>query len=111
MARLSRNPQLDTPFIMPTLIIPTPLRKFTDGQGTFSSPADTVKSLLASLAEAHPGLKPHLFEDSGALRSFIRVYVGDEDIHALQGEDTPLDGRDDVSIIPAIAGGVGRSIL
>ena len=45
------------------------------------------------------------------MRSFIRVYVGDEDIHALQGEDTPLDGRDDVSIIPAIAGGVGRSIL
>lgn len=91
---------------MPTLIIPTPLRKFTDGQGTFSAPADTVKSLLASLAEAHAGLKPHLFEDSGALRSFIRVYVGDEDIHALQGEDTPLDERDDVSIIPAIAGGV-----
>ena len=96
---------------MPTLIIPTPLRKFTDDQGTFSAPADTVKSLLASLAESHPGLKPHLFEDSGALRSFIRVYVGDEDIHALQGEDTPLDGRDDVSIIPAIAGGVDRSIL
>ncbi len=96
---------------MPTLIIPTPLRKFTDGQGTFSAPADTVKSLLARLAEAYPGLKPHLFEDSGALRSFIRIYVGDEDIHALQGEETPLDERDDVSVIPAIAGGVGRSTL
>ena len=96
---------------MAQLIIPTPLRKFTDGQGVFSEDAASVKELLAALAAQHPGLKPHLFEDSGSLRSFIRVYVGDEDIHALQGEDTPLDGRDDVSIIPAIAGGVGRSIL
>ena len=91
---------------MAQLIIPTPLRKFTDGQGIFTEEAATVKDLLAALASQHPGLKPHLFEDSGSLRSFIRVYVGDEDIHALQGEDTALQSNDEVSIIPAIAGGV-----
>jgi len=90
---------------MAQLIIPTPLRKFTDGQGTFAQEASTVKELLAALAAQHPGLKPHLFDESGALRSFIRVYVGDEDIHALDGEATALDSRDEVSIIPAIAGG------
>ena len=91
---------------MAQLIIPTPLRKFTDGQGVFSKDAASVKELLAALAAQHPGLKPHLFEDSGSLRSFIRVYVGDEDIHALQGEDTALQAGDEVSIIPAIAGGI-----
>ena len=72
----------------------------------FSEDAASVKELLAALAAQHPGLKPHLFEDSGSLRSFIRVYVGDEDIHALQGEDTALQAGDEVSIIPAIAGGI-----
>ena len=62
---------------------------------------------LKGLAEQHPGLQPHLFDESGTLRSFIRVYVGDEDIHALQGEETPLNSSDEVSIIPAIAGGCG----
>jgi len=91
---------------MAQLIIPTPLRKFTDGQGVFTEKAATVKDLLAALASQHPGLKPHLLADSGSLRSFIRVYVGDEDIYALQGEDTALQANDEVSIIPAIAGGV-----
>ena len=91
---------------MAQLIIPTPLRKFTDGQGVFTEEAATVKELLAALASQHPGLKPHLFEDSGSLRSFIRVYVGDEDIQELQGEDTPLATASEVSIIPAIAGGI-----
>ena len=91
---------------MAQLIIPTPLRKFTDGQGVFSEDAASVKELLAALAAQHPGLTPHLFEDSGSIRSFIRVYVGDEEIHALQGEDTALQAGDEVSIIPAIAGGI-----
>ena len=92
---------------MAQLIIPTPLRKFTEGQSTFAQEAASVGSLLKGLAEQHPGLQPHLFDESGTLRSFIRVYVGDEDIHALQGEGTPLNSSDEVSIIPAIAGGCG----
>jgi len=91
---------------MHQLIIPTPLRKFTGGLGVFESDASDVRSLIGALVSAHEGLKPHILDDSGALRSFIRVYVGDEDIQELQGEDTPLATASEVSIIPAIAGGI-----
>jgi molybdopterin synthase sulfur carrier subunit len=90
---------------MPNLIIPTPLRKFTEGSSTFSSDANSVVGLLENLATAHAGIRPHLFNESGELRSFIRVYVGDEDIHALDGINTALEAGTEVSIIPAIAGG------
>jgi molybdopterin converting factor small subunit len=90
---------------MANLIIPTPLRKFTAGAATFRSEAPTVDALLQALAEAHPGLKPHLFDGEGTLRHFIRVYVGDEDIEALDGVSTALETHTEVSIIPAIAGG------
>ena len=62
-------------------------------------------SLLQALSNSHEGIQKHLFDDSGDLRSFIRVYVGDEDINELEGSDTKIDDRDEVSIIPAIAGG------
>lgn len=91
---------------MHQLIIPTPLRKFTGGLGVFESDAADVRSLISALVSAHEGLKPHILDDGGALRSFIRVYVGDEDIQELQGEDTPLATASEVSIIPAIAGGI-----
>ena len=90
---------------MANLIIPTPLRKFTAGAATFSADTPTVDALLQALAEAHPGLKPHLFDGEGTLRHFIRVYVGDEDIEALDGVSTALEPATEVSIIPAIAGG------
>ncbi|MGB0511326.1 MAG: hypothetical protein ACPGGB_10440, partial [Flavobacteriales bacterium] len=63
---------------MHQLIIPTPLRKFTGGLGVFESDAADVQGLIASLVSAHEGLKPHILDESGALRTFIRVYVGDE---------------------------------
>lgn len=91
---------------MHQLIIPTPLRKFTGGLGVFESEATNVRELIGALVSNHEGLKPHILDDSGALRSFIRVYVGDEDIQELQGEDTPLATASEVSIIPAIAGGI-----
>lgn len=91
---------------MNSIIIPTPLRKFTGGAGQFESPADNVQGLLDDLVNAHSGLRPHLFDGAGELRSFIRVYVGDEDIHELDGTDTALAPGTEVSIIPAIAGGI-----
>jgi molybdopterin converting factor small subunit len=91
---------------MPKLIIPTPLRKFTEGKTTFGSDANSVGQLLENLATAHAGIRPHLFNEAGELRSFIRVYVGDEDIHELDGVNTALDPGTEVSIIPAIAGGI-----
>ncbi len=90
---------------MANLIIPTPLRKFTGGAATFSADTPTVDALLQALAAAHPGLQPHLFDGEGTLRHFIRVYVGDEDIEALDGVSTALETSTEVSIIPAIAGG------
>jgi molybdopterin converting factor small subunit len=90
---------------MATLIIPTPLRKFTNGKAMFEASATDVQSLLQALSNSHEGIQKHLFDDSGNLRSFIRVYVGDEDINELEGTNTKIDDRDEVIIIPAIAGG------
>lgn len=90
---------------MATLLIPTPLRKFTGGAGLFTAEATDVAQLLSELTTAHPGIRPHLFDDSGALRTFIRIYVGDEEIDALDGVATGLGPEEEVSIIPAIAGG------
>lgn len=90
---------------MATLLIPTPLRKFTGGAGLFNAEAADVAALLDALTTAHPGIRPHLFDDSGALRTFIRIYVGDEEMDALDGVATALAPHEEVSIIPAIAGG------
>ena len=90
---------------MPTLIIPTPLRKFTNGKSIFNAPAANVNELLKALSNSYEGIHKHLFDDAGDLRSFIRVYLGDEDINELEGTATKLDEKDEVSFIPAIAGG------
>ena len=90
---------------MANLLIPTPLRKFTGGAGLFESDAPDLAALLDHLVARHPDIRPHLFDDSGTLRTFIRLYVGDEEIDALDGVATALAPSSDVSIIPAIAGG------
>ncbi|MFV9504640.1 MAG: MoaD/ThiS family protein [Oscillochloridaceae bacterium umkhey_bin13] len=88
-----------------TITIPTALRQYADGQATVALEADTVGAALRGLIEQHPALGQHLFGEGGKLRSFVNVYVGDEDIRYLQGEATPLPAGETVSIIPAIAGG------
>ncbi len=90
---------------MAKLIIPTPLRKFTDNQGSFVSAGNTVKDVINDLIAHYTGLKQHLLDDQGSIRSFVRVYVGDEDINRLHGEQTPIQADTVVSIIPAIARG------
>ncbi len=90
---------------MAKILIPTPLRKFTGNASTFEVKGATVAEALQALAEAHPQLAPHLFDNAGRLRSFIRVYVGEDDIATLQREATPLSDEAVVSIVPAIAGG------
>ena len=90
---------------MATLIIPTPLRKFTANQSSFESNGGTVKDVVNELVSTHEGLKTHLLDDGGTLRSFIRIYVGDEDIQAIDQENTAVQPGATISIIPAIAGG------
>lgn len=91
---------------MAKLIIPTPLRKFTDNQTSLETSGDTVKEAIGSLTELFPDLKKHLLDADGQIRSFVRIYVGDDDIKSLDNEATTLNKDSVVSIIPAIAGGV-----
>src|ERR1051326_4694904 len=91
---------------MPKILIPTPLRPYTDKQDAVDASGATVGELLADLTRRHSGLKAHLYNDQGKLRSFVNVYVNDEDIRYLQKEQTPVAASDTVSIIPSVAGGV-----
>jgi adenylyltransferase/sulfurtransferase len=87
------------------ILIPTPLRPFTDKKDAVEASGNTVGELLADLTTKHSGLKAHLYNDQGKLRSFVNIYVNDEDIRYLQKEQTPIKAGDTVSIIPSVAGG------
>src|SRR2546426_3502357 len=91
---------------MVKILIPTPLRPYTDKQDAVDASGATVGELLADLTRRHSGLKAHLYNDQGKLRSFVNVYVNGEDIRYLQKEQTPVSAGDTVSIIPSVAGGV-----
>src|SRR5881398_2869357 len=90
---------------MAKILIPTPLRPYTDKQDAVDASGATVGELLADLTRRHSGLKAHLYNDQGKLRSFVNIYVNDEDIRYLQKEQTPVAATDTVSIIPSVAGG------
>lgn len=88
-----------------TITIPTALRQYAGGNASLELTAETVGELMHGLVEHHPEMGRHLYNEQGKLRSFVNIYVGDEDIRYLDGEATPLKDGDVVSIIPAIAGG------
>ena len=87
------------------VMIPTPLRAYTDKLEAIELEGNTVAELLSNLAERYEPLKKHLFNDEGKLRNFVNVYVNDEDVRYLSREETPLKDSDVVSIVPSIAGG------
>src|SRR4029079_3703173 len=91
------------------ILIPTPLRPYTDKQEAVEAHGATIGELLADLTKRHAGLKTHLYNDQGKLRSFVNVYVNDEDIRYLQKEQTPVSPADTVSIIPSVAGGTDKA--
>lgn len=86
-------------------MIPTPLRHFADKKDTVEVSASTVGEALAALTAAHPDMKKNLFNDEGKLRSFVNVYVNDEDIRFLDKDKTAVAAGDTISIVPSIAGG------
>jgi len=88
-----------------TVRIPTPLRKLTDGADEVAVEAATIGAMIDSLEAAHPGLKERLCDDKGEIRRFVNVYLNDEDVRFLDGSKTALKDGDEVSIVPAIAGG------
>ncbi len=88
-----------------TVRIPTPLRKLTGGADEVAIDGATVGELIDNLEAAHPGLKERLCDEAGEIRRFVNVYVNDEDVRFLDGRNTALKDGDEVSIVPAIAGG------
>lgn len=85
--------------------IPTPLRKLTNNEELIEVNANSVGAAITELQSRYPGIKERLVDESGAIRRFVNVYVNEEDIRFLQNQETPLKATDEISIIPAIAGG------
>jgi molybdopterin synthase sulfur carrier subunit len=87
------------------VLIPTPLRNLTADLDTVEANAATISELIQVLERSYPGMGSRLSAEDGTLRRFINIYVNGEDIRFLQGADTPIKDGDEVSIVPAIAGG------
>jgi len=85
--------------------IPTILRTFTGGQAEVTADPGTLREVLAGLDASYPGLAGRIIDDTGNLRRFVNVYVGEEDVRFAQGLETPVPSGGHVSVIPAVAGG------
>ena len=85
--------------------VPAPLQKLTQNQAEVKASGATVRELIDNLAQSFPGIKERICDDTGKVRKFINIYVNEEDVRFLQMAETPLKDGDEVSIIPAIAGG------
>src|SRR5271157_597760 len=97
---------------MAKVLIPTPLRQFTAKQDTVIASGDTVGEVLASLTTQFPDLRRQIFTGEGKVRSFVNVYLNDEDIRYLGKDRTPVQDADTISLVPSIAGGsAGGSVL
>jgi molybdopterin converting factor small subunit len=86
--------------------IPTPLMKLTDNQSEVSAEGGTISDIINNLESRFNGIKDRICEESGAPRRFINIYINEEDIRFLEGESTVVKDGDEISIIPAIAGGI-----
>ncbi len=90
-----------------TILIPTPLRPYTDQKETVEvSNVDSVGSAISALIKSHYGLSQYLIDTDGNLRKFVNIYVNDTDIRDQKDSDTPIQDGDTISIVPAIAGGL-----
>jgi sulfur-carrier protein len=87
-----------------TVRIPTPLRSLTAGEEAVPAEGATLREVIDHLENQHPGMKERLLDEKG-VRRFVNIYIGDEDVRFLDGLDTKLSGNEEISIVPAIAGG------
>ena len=90
---------------MPSVRIPTPLRKLTNELEVVEAGGNNIGEVIASLDAAFPGLKERICDDSGQVRRFVNIFVNDEDIRFLEENATAVKPTDEISIVPAIAGG------
>jgi len=86
--------------------VPTPLRRFTAGVDEVSASGDSVRAVIADLESKHPGISERLLDDKGELRRFVNVYLNGDDIRFLNQLNSTVKDGDDISIVPAIAGGI-----
>lgn len=88
------------------VLIPTPLRQYAEKHDSVELEAKTVAEALDGLTSRYSGLRRHLYNDEGKIRSFVNIYLNDEDIRYLSKEQTPINDKDVLSIVPSIAGGM-----
>lgn len=88
-----------------TVRVPTPLQKLTKNQAKVKVSSANIRELIEDLEKRFPGIKERICDETGKIRRFINIYVNEEDVRFLQQEETPLKDGDEISIIPAIAGG------
>src|SRR6185369_7555818 len=93
------------------VLIPTPLRPYTGNQGVVEIDGANVGELLRNLTSKHGDLKPHLYSADGRLRSFVNIYLYDEDIWYLKREETPVGSADTLSIVQSVAGGAPTALM
>lgn len=99
------SPISPSPNMSVKVLIPTPLQKFTNDQPTVECDGTTIAELIESLEQSCPGIKARLCDEQGQPRRFLNLYVNSEDIRFLEGTETSLKEGDEVSIVPAVAGG------
>ena len=90
---------------MPTIRIPTPLRKLTNDQDVVTAVGGNIREILTSLDSSYPGLKDRICDEQGNVRRFVNIFLNDEDIRFLDESATVVKESDEISIVPAIAGG------
>lgn len=90
---------------MPSVRIPTPLRKLTNELEVVEASGSNIGEVLSNLDQAFPGLKDRICDEGGNVRRFVNIFVNDEDIRFLEDQSTPVKDSDEISIVPAIAGG------
>jgi sulfur-carrier protein len=90
---------------MATVRIPSPLRRYTNGQSKVEGKGASISELIENLESQYPGVKTRLCEDNGQIKRYVNVFVNGEEIRTLQGSETPITDKDEVSIVPAMAGG------
>lgn len=90
---------------MPVVRVPQPLRRLTKGQSTVQLSAATIGQSLDAMEKAYPGIKERIVDPTGALHRFVNIYINGEDVRFLQGMETKVKDADEISIVPAVAGG------
>jgi molybdopterin synthase sulfur carrier subunit len=90
---------------MSSVFIPSPLRRYTAGQSKVQVSGGTISELVENLERQYPGVKSRLCDESGQIKRYVNVFVNDEEIRALQGANTRLADKDEITIVPAMAGG------